>query len=196
MMYDMMRMMLTDVCHKLFKRGLVAGADGNISIRLDDGKMLITPSGICKGLLDPEQLLVQRFDGAVLEGALRSSKEAGMHIALYNNRPDVGAIIHIHSPHATAFAVCGKEIPQNLLIEMPFLLGKTPVAGYAPPGSARLVNEVIRHASSDIILLQNHGVIIQGKDLTEAFVKADALENAAKTIIYASIIGDMKKIPD
>jgi L-fuculose-phosphate aldolase len=192
--YEAQRELLCDICRRLFDRGLAAGADGNISMRLDDDTMLITPSGVCKGLLQPEQVLVQRFDGAVLEGTLRSTKEAKLHIALYRNREDVGAVIHTHPPCATAFAACGKPIPLNVIIELPVLLGETAVAGYARPGSAQLVEEVEQHANSDVILLQNHGVIIQSKDLITSFIMMDALENAAKTILYANSMGCIQTI--
>lgn len=197
MNYEKERSLMCYVSRKLFDRGLVAGADGNISIRLNGNTMLITPSGICKGVLQPEQILVQSFDGTILEGSLNSSKESRMHIALYKNRTDTGAIIHTHPPYATAFAACGKPIPLNVVIELPALLGETTVAGYARPGSEQLAEEVLNHASRDIILLQNHGVIIQSSDLMTAFIKMDALENAAKTIIYANNIGCIQKInPD
>lgn len=190
------RNQLCKICQLLFSRGLVSGSDGNISMRLNFENMLITPSGICKGLLEPEQLLVQDFDSNVLEGTLRSTKEAFLHIAYYTARPQICAVIHTHPPFATSFAASGREIPLDVVIELPVLIGKTPVADYARPGSAALVNTVKEHIESDTLLLKNHGVITVGKDLTEAFVKMDALENAAKTIILAELSGGIKRIPE
>ena len=178
----------------LFAKGLVSGKDGNISVRISADEMLVTPSGVCKAFLKPEMILRQRFDGTVVEGELRSTREAGMHSRLYELRPEIGAIVHTH-PAATAFAVCGEELPQDILLEVPALLGKTAVAGYAPAGSRELIAEVEKCAKSDVILLQNHGVITCGSDLADAFARMDAAENAARTIIYARLLGEPKRMP-
>ena len=157
----------------LFAKGLVSGKDGNISVRISADEMLVTPSGVCKAFLKPEMILRQRFDGTVVEGELRSTREAGMHSRLYELRPEIGAIVHTHPAAATAFAVCGEELPQDILLEVPALLGKTAVAGYAPAGSRELIAEVEKCAKSDVILLQNHGVITCGSDLADAFARID-----------------------
>jgi L-fuculose-phosphate aldolase len=179
----------------LFAKGLVSGKDGNISVRISADEMLVTPSGVCKAFLEPEMILRQRFDGTVVEGELRSTREAGMHSRLYELRPEIGAIVHTHPAAATAFAVCGEELPQDILLEVPALLGKTAVAGYAPAGSRELIAEVEKCAKSDVILLQNHGVITCGSDLADAFARMDAAENAARTIIYARLLGEPKRMP-
>lgn len=179
----------------LFAKGLVSGKDGNISVRIAADEMLVTPSGVCKAFLEPEMILRQRFDGTVVEGELRSTREAGMHSRLYELRPEIGAIVHTHPAAATAFAVCAEELPQDILLEVPALLGKTAVAGYAPAGSRELIAEVEKCAKSDVILLQNHGVITCGSDLADAFARMDAAENAARTVIYARLLGEPKRMP-
>jgi len=179
----------------LFAKGLVSGKDGNISVRISADEMLVTPSGVCKAFLEPEMILRQRFDGTVVEGELRSTREAGMHSRLYELRPEIGAIVHTHPAAATAFAVCGEELPQDILLEVPALLGKTAVAGYAPAGSRELIAEVEKCAKSGVILLQNHGVITCGSDLADAFARMDAAENAARTVIYARLLGEQKRMP-
>ncbi len=162
----------------LFAKGLVSGKDGNISVRIAADEMLVTPSGVCKAFLEPEMILRQRFDGTVVEGELRSTREAGMHSRLYELRPEIGAIVHTHPAAATAFAVCGEELPQDILLEVPALLGKTAVAGYAPAGSRELIAEVEKCS-----------------DLADAFARMDAAENAARTIIYARLLGEPKRMP-
>lgn len=179
----------------LFAKGLVSGKDGNISVRISADEMLVTPSGVCKAFLEPEMILRQRFDGTVVEGELRSTREAGMHSRLYELRPEIGAIVHTHPAAATAFAVCAEELPQDILLEVPALLGKTAVAGYAPAGSRELIAEVEKCAKSGVILLQNHGVITCGSDLADAFARMDAAENAARTVIYARLLGEPKRMP-
>lgn len=95
------------ICAMLSEKNLVSGKDGNISVRAGEDEMLITPSGVCKAFLSPEMILLQGFDGRVLEGSLRSTKEAGLHASIYERRPGVNAIVHTHPAAATAFAVCG-----------------------------------------------------------------------------------------
>lgn len=177
----------------LFERGLVSGADGNISLRLSGGRMLITPSGAGKGMLSPGQLLVQKFDGEVVEGEGRPTKEARMHSRIYEKRPEVKAIIHTHPPAATAFAVCGRTLPSNCLVEVGAVLGKMGLAPYEPAGSEELSAAVEAAAAEhDIIFLKNHGIITCAETMEKAFLQMDAVENAAKTIIYANIIGDIQ----
>lgn len=176
----------------LFQKGLVSGKDGNISIKQKNDEMLITPSGVCKGFLTQDMIIRQRFDGTVTEGSLKSTREAAMHSRLYELRPDIGAIVHTHPAAATAFAVCGRGFPQNWLLEVPALIGKIGIAGFAPAGSAKLVEEVEKVADSDVIFLRNHGVITYGSDIYEAFSRMDAVENTAKTILFAGMLGDVK----
>lgn len=196
-MYQQEREELCCIAKMLFDKNLASGTDGNISMRLPDNRMLITPSGINKGLLRPEQLLVQDYEGNVLEGTLRSTKEAGMHAILYETRPEVGAIVHTHPAAATAFAACGMTIPDNILIEIGTLIGKMAVVPFAKPGSRELA-EGVREAAKEcsIFLLQNHGVVVGGKNLIDAFNKMDGMENAAKSILYAKILGKVKEIEE
>ena len=185
------------IAKQLYDRNLVSGTDGNISMRIDGNSMLITPSGINKGMLMPSMLLLQNFDGTIIEGELRSTKEAGMHSVIYQTKSEINAVLHTHPAHATTFAACGIPIPQNILIEVPVLLGETIMVPYAKPGSEELV-EGVRNCirNSDILLLKNHGVLTCGKSLMDAFNKMDALENAAKTILLTKLIGEPAWIPE
>lgn len=196
-MFESEKQELCSISRMLFERKLVSGTDGNISMRTDKTMMIITPSGVNKGMLTPDMVLTQKFDGTVIEGALRSSKEAGLHIKIYNERNDINAVIHTHPAYATAFAACGETIPQNILIEAPVLLGDAAVAPYGQPGTSEVVDAVDGLVEkNDIILLQNHGVVVYATDLMSAFNKMDALENTAKSIIIAKILGDIKYIPE
>ena len=177
---------LCRVCRLLYDRGYVAGHDGNLSCRQKDGSLLVTPSGVSKGRLEPEMLVVCDLEGNVLEGDRHPSSETPMHLEVYRQRPDVGAVVHAHPVMATAFAVCRKGLEEPFLIETISGLGVVPVAPYALP-STREVPESIRPFVKDhsAVLLANHGALAWGRDLWEAFDRMETLEHTAK--IYAQV---------
>lgn len=184
---------LCNVAALLFQKGLVSGADGNISIRLSRDTMLVTPSGTGKGMLTEEMLLVQNFDGTVIKGTGKPTREAAMHSSIYQRRPDMAAIIHTHPPAATAFAICGQTLPDDCLVEVGAVLGTMGMVPYAPAGSAKLAENVGLQASEhDIIFLKNHGIITCAKDINKAFLLMDSLENAARTLLYARVLGKIQ----
>lgn len=192
--YAALRAKLCETAHLLYERGLVSGTDGNISARVSEEAMLITPSGVGKRELEPELLILQKFDGTIVSGKGKPSREAGLHAGIYRIRPEIGAVVHTHPAAATAFAVCGQTLPDNCLTEVPTVIGRMGLAGYAPAGSAKLAEEVEEAAAeSDVVFMQNHGIITCGKDLTAAFNKMDAVENAARTICYARLIGTVRE---
>lgn len=188
-MYEPEKEALCLTAANLYSRKLVSGTDGNISLRAGSNHFLITPSGVNKGSLDPSLLLLMDLEGNQIEGTGITSKETGMHCEIYRTREDIGGIIHTHPPAATAFAVCGLTLPQNLLIEVPLLLGKMEAIPYAPPGSLEL-SLLVKKAIPlhDILFLTNHGIITCAGTLSAAFNKMDALENAAQTILNARIL--------
>ena len=177
---------LCRVCRLLYDRGYVAGHDGNVSMRLEGDRILITPSGVCKGRIEPEMLVVCSLEGRVLEGDRWPSSEAAMHLLLYRERPDVRGVVHAHPPAATAFAVCRRPLEEAWLIETVSGLGRVPVAPFAMP-STQEVPESIRPYVGDhsALLLANHGALAWGKDLWEAFDRMELLEHTAR--IYAQV---------
>ena len=177
---------LCRVCRLLYDRGYVAGHDGNVSCRLPDGNLLVTPSGVSKGRLEPEMLVVCDLEGNVLEGDRYPSSETPMHLEVYRQRLDVGAVLHAHPVAATAFAICRKGLEEPYLIETISGLGAVPVAPYALP-STQEVPESIRPFVKDhnAALLANHGAITWGRDLWAAFDRMETLEHTAK--IYAKV---------
>lgn len=184
---------LCNVAALLFQKGLVSGADGNISIRLSEETMLVTPSGTGKGMLTEDMLLVQDFEGTVIKGTGKPTREAVMHSRIYQKRPDIAAIIHTHPPAATAFALCGKVLPEDCLVEVGAVLGTMGMVPYAPAGSVELAENVGAQAGEhDIIFLKNHGIITCATDINKAFLLMDALENAAKTLLYARVLGEIQ----
>jgi len=185
---------LAETCRKAFRRGLVGGAGGNISVRVPGKTMaLITATGICLDDIGPDTIVLVNLDGRLLDGApnMRPSKETGFHVCVYRMRPQVGAVVHLHPPHATAFAVRGMELP--LVTDGALLnLKHVPVVGHAPSGSPelhRIVEEGLRaYPEAKAILLERHGMFSMGPNLTVAYSLADLVEDTAKIAILSQLI--------
>lgn len=190
-MYEMQRKELADICRLLYDRNLVTATDGNVSMRVSEEHILLTPSGKNKGFVRPEDMLVVDFEGNVVEGIGKASKEYPMHRHIYEKRSDVNAVVHTHPVYATAFALAGKNIPDNYLIETRMMLKKVALADYATPGTMEMV-DVIAPLTEDVnvILLRNHGAVTYGNGLMDAFNKMEVLESIAKTIIASGAVGE------
>lgn len=195
-MYSEEKEALAGICHMLYQRNLVTACDGNISSKVSKDHILLTPSGMNKGLLLPEDIIVLDLAGNTVEGNGRASKEYPMHQLIYQMRPDVKAVVHTHPVFATAFALAGKNIPDNYLIETTMMLPDIALAEYAPPGTQALAEAIRPHVPvSNAILLKNHGALTYGKDLTDAYNKMEVLESIAKTIIMSKVLGEPQVIP-
>ena len=181
---------LCRVCTLLYQRGYVAGSDGNVSLRAGEGKILITPSGVSKGRLTPEMPVLCDLEGRVLAGDRHPSSEAAMHLLVYRQRPDAGAVVHAHPPAATAFAACRRPLDVPYLTEVVSGLGPIPVAPYALPSTPE-VPESIRPFLRDHrgVLLANHGALTWGGGLWEAFDRMEQLEHTAKIYLNIALLG-------
>lgn len=189
-MYEAEKKELVEICKLLYDRNLVVASDGNISVRIDDRHLLITPSGKNKGFLHPQEIIVIDMDGNVIEGKGKASREYPMHRTIYMGRKDVNAIVHTHPVYATAFAMTGQSIPDNYLIESRVSLGKVGLAAYAPAGSVQLAENIKPFVKDcNAVLLMNHGAIAYGENLMSAYNKMEVLETVAKTIIVSRQIG-------
>jgi ribulose-5-phosphate 4-epimerase/fuculose-1-phosphate aldolase len=185
---------LVATCKKAFERGLVGGAGGNISVRAPDREeVLISATGVSLGDLTPATVVRVDFKGQVLEaqGTCRPSKETGFHISVYRHRPHVGAVVHLHPPFATAFAVRGRELP--LVTDGAMAnLKHVPVVGHAPSGSPelhRIVEEGLRkYPDAKAILMERHGMFSMGPNLTVAYNLADLVEDTAKIALLSRLI--------
>lgn len=181
---------IVDVCRRLWQAGLIAGPDGNVSVRLRDGNVLVTPSGLSKVDVLPEQLAMLTLDGDQVAGPLPASSEVRMHLRVYRRRADVHAVVHAHPPTATAFAVAGEDFMAPVLPEVILQMGGVPLVPYATPGTDAVPDALVpfleRH---DAFLLANHGATTVGGTLREAHQRMESLEHAARIIATARALG-------
>jgi len=182
-----------DVCEvgrRLYDKGMIAAADGNISARMDNGHLLVTPSGRNKGRLDEEDLVVTDGEGRKLYGRLEPSSEIVMHLVAYRERSDVRAVVHAHPPYATGFAVAGVPLDQPLISEVVLTLGTIPLAEYGTPTTPELATAIEPYVRGhDAILLANHGAMATGDDVFSAYDRMETLEHFAHIWTVARILG-------
>ena len=181
---------IVEVGRRLYARGYVASNDGNISVRLDPGRILTTPKSVSKGFMTPEMMCVVDADGTKLAGDRDPSSELKMHLEVYRQRPDVHAVVHAHPPLATAFAVAGIPLDRAVLAEVITTLGSIPIAEYATPSTYELpaaVRQYIR--THDGLLLANHGALTVGHELFAAYYKMETIEHFAKISLVARLLG-------
>jgi L-fuculose-phosphate aldolase len=174
----------------LHERGYSAARDGNLSCRLASGSMLITPGGLSKGMLEPEDIVVADMRGRKLDGRHPVSSEVEMHVLIYSRRPDIGGICHAHPPTATGFAVAGIAMDETVLAETAVVLGAVPVAPYATPGTPELAASLEPFVTDhDAILMANHGVVCYGADLLQAYLNMELVEHAARILLVVRQLG-------
>jgi L-fuculose-phosphate aldolase len=172
---------ICDIGKRVYEKGFVAANDGNISIRIDDNEFLITPTGVSKGSLTTDMIVKVDGDGNVLEGDYKPTSEMKMHLMVYKERPDIHAIVHVHPPYATAFAIAGIPLDQAIMPESVVYLGTIPVAEYGTPSTEEVPNAVKKHVHNHQgVLLENHGALTWGKDLDHAYYLMESLEFSAK----------------
>ncbi len=187
---------IVKVGHWMFEKGWVAANDGNVSIRLEDDRILATPTGVSKGSLTPDDLILCNLQGEKLCGCRERTSEMGMHLTIYNLRPDVHAVVHAHPPVATGFAAAGRALDLALLPEVIISLGSVPLAEYGLPGTPALSQGMLRHIPKyDAILLANHGAVAYGDDVFQAFSRMDVVEHFARITLVAEMLGGAKALP-
>ena len=189
--------LLVDYGKKLLDKNLVAGTSGNLSLRGQADEIYITPSGMDYLEITEDDIVKINFMGEILEGDKKPSSEWMMHVEIYKNYQNYNAIVHTHSPIATAFAVSRKKIPLILIEMKPFLGGEIEVAPFKPSGSLELAKSLIPYLKkSNSCLLANHGVVSCGKNIESSFLSAEYVEDAAKIYYYSLNIGDPKIIEE
>jgi L-fuculose-phosphate aldolase len=191
-----LRLDLVQYGRMLHAQGFVAATDGNLSVRMDRDRVLVTPTACSKGMMQSDDMVIVNLDGKKLSGACNPSSEIAMHLTIYKMRPDVGAVVHAHPCTATAFASAGIALDQPLCSEIVITLGAVPLAPYATTGSRELSESlkpfIPRH---DAILMANHGVVTYGEDLRQAYMRMESVEHYAKIVLAARQLGCAQTLP-
>ncbi|MCX5801429.1 MAG: class II aldolase/adducin family protein [Candidatus Eisenbacteria bacterium] len=177
---------------RLYLKGFVASHDGNISIRIDAREILTTASGVCKGLLSAEDVVLVDTQGKKIAGRGEPSSELKMHLLVYEKRPDVRAVVHAHPPVSTGFAVAGIPLAQCILPEVVVSLGAVPVAAYGTPSTYEVCEAIRPYVEkSEAFLLANHGVVTLGEDVLQAYYRMETVEHFAKILLTARLLGNV-----
>ena len=186
---------MAQCCRQLAAGGLIAGRDGNLSVRLGPDRVLVTPSGLIKSTLTAGDMVEVGLAGRKRRGRRNPTSELDLHLRILSRRPDVGAVVHAHPPAATGFAVAGEEIPANVLPELILMVGRVPIVPYGRAGTPELGDRVEPYlAEHDALLLANHGAVTMGKTLDQAWIRMETLEHAARIIMAARAIGEPKPV--
>ncbi len=191
-----LRQDIVDIGKLIYQKGWVAANDGNISVRLDPERVLCTPTGVSKGMMHPDDMIVCDMKGNKILGRLERTSEIAMHLAVYELRPDINAVVHAHPPVATGFAAAGRELNAALLPEVVIALGCVPMAAYGLPGTPELIEPMKPLIPKyDAILLANHGAVCYGPDLYKAFFKMETVEHFARIALVAELLGGAQVLP-
>jgi L-fuculose-phosphate aldolase len=184
------------ICRMLHRKNYLAATDGNVSVRLGD-RLLTTPSGVHKGLMEADQVITVDLSGRVLEGEGKPTSEIRMHLLAYELRPEVGAVVHAHLPYATACTLAGIDLLEPILPEVVITLGGIPTAPYATPGTDEVPNSIREFICDyDAILLSRHGAMTVGRDVRDAYNKMEKLEHTARVVLAARLQGQLRPLPE
>ncbi|MEM3342363.1 MAG: class II aldolase/adducin family protein [Thermoplasmata archaeon] len=187
-----------------YERGYIAGSEGNFSVLTYEKHLLITPSGLSKGFLEPDDIVETDMDGNLvrygsksLRASLKPSSEIKMHLVAYKKRNDIAAAVHAHPPYATAFALAGIPLTPCILPEVVVTIGAVPLAKYATPSTEEVPKSIegiiVR---CDAVLLANHGVLTVGKTIDDAFIKLETVEHLAKVYFLSLLLGNVNYLTD
>lgn len=186
---------ICDCGQKMYDKGFVAANDGNISARIDDNIIIVTPTGVSKGGMSPDSLVKMDLDGNILSGNSRPSSEVKMHIEVYRQSRDIMSVVHAHPPMSTAFAVARRQLDKPILSEAICTLGVVPVADYATPGTDEVPQSISPYVRDfNAVLLANHGLLTWGQDITQAFFRMESVEQYAKIMYYLDKIGEPQEL--
>ena len=183
---------IVEAGRRVYDRGYVASNDGNISARVDNERVLITPTGVSKGYMKPEDIVLVNMDGKVLSRTSKPSSEVFMHLEVYKQRPDVNSVCHAHPIYATGFAVARIPLDQCVLPEVVVALGSIPLVEYGTPGTEEFYKPLLKYLKDhDAFLLANHGALTIGKDVFNAYHKMETIEHFAHIAYVAQQIGQV-----
>lgn len=185
-----------DICEigrRVYARGFAAANDGNISVRIGPNEVLCSPTMICKGFMQPDDLCTVDLEGRQLSGRRKRTSEILLHLSIYKERPEIKSVVHCHPPHATAFAVAREPIPQCVLPEVEVFLGDVPIARYETPGSQVFADTVLPHVKkASVMILANHGTVSYGETVEQAYWWTEILDSYCRILLLAKQLGGVK----
>ncbi len=187
---------MAQCCRTLAARGLIAGRDGNVTVRVSRDRALVTPAGVLKALLQPGDMVEVDLAGVKRRGRRNPTSELDLHLRILRRRPDVGAVVHAHPPVATAFAVAGEAPDPLALPELLLQCGRVPIVPYGTPGTPELGDRIEPYlAGHDAWLLANHGAVTVGPTLDAAWIRMESLEHGARIVFAARALGRVTLLP-
>jgi L-fuculose-phosphate aldolase len=190
-----LRKTICDIGRRMWEKNFVAATDGNISCRLGADRYLCTPSAVSKGTMDPRDLIVADGAGNKLQGEGRVTSEFKTHLAAYEERPDVQAVVHAHPPKAIGFTLAGISLADCVLPEVVYSIGGVPTTRYATPATeegSEVIRELIRNC--DALMLDRHGAVTVGVNLIDAYFKMEKIEHAADSLLTAHLLGKVRTL--
>ncbi len=186
---------MAQCCRQLAERGLIAGQDGNLAVRLGPDRVLVTPTGVIKALAGPADMVLVDLHGRKRRGRHNPTSELDLHLRILTRRPDVGAVVHAHPPVATGFAVTGQDFHILVLPELILQCGEVPLVPYGTSGTRELGDRLEPHlAGHQAWLLANHGAVTVGATLDAAWIRMESLEHAARIIFAARALGRVNEL--
>ena len=189
---------MCEIGKRVYNRGMVASNDGNFSVKLIDNEYLCTPTGVSKGFMTPEYICKVDAQGNTLEAneGFRPSSEIKMHMRIYQERPDVKAVVHAHPMYATTFAIAGQPLMDPIMPEAVIFLGGVPLAKYGTPGTFEVPDSIMEFLPDyDAVLLENHGALSYGDSLLSAYHKMESVEFYARLMYQTKMIGGAQILP-
>ena len=191
-----LRQDIVEIGRLVYQKGWVAANDGNITVRLDADHILATPTGVSKGMMHIDDLIIVDKCGAKIEGRKECTSEIMMHCTIYSMRPDVHSVVHAHPPVSTGFATAGRPLDRALLPEVIIGLGYVPLAAYGLPGTPELTEPMLPYIPKyDAIMMGNHGLVSYGADAYKAFFNMETVEHFARIALVAELLGGPKVLP-
>jgi len=189
-----LRQQICDVGRMMYERGHIGLADGNLAVRLDEERLLVTPAGCLKGFMTPDILVVTDRTGKPLDGG-RPSTEILMHVAVLQERPDVHAVLHAHPPYCVSFSLAGIPLTRCIIPEIVVTIGNVPTVPYATPGTSELPDSIRKPIhESDVLLLERHGIVCVADEIWNAFKMLDMVEHSAKIVHLALQLGGARTL--
>ncbi len=198
---NLLRQQMCEIGRRMWQRGWIAANDGNISVRVDHRRVLVTPTGISKGFMEPRMLCLTDMHGKHIgddSGGFTPTSELKMHLAIYAARPDVNAVVHTHAPHAVAFSIARMPLPKRIYPEVEVLLGDVPLTDYATSGTDEVPDSITPHLTeaTRAILMANHGPVTFGATLESAYQRMEVLEAYCRIVTLARQIGEPVQVPE